>query len=326
MKPTTTLFCDYIYNYVENIRYTIQQTTYDGYMHILDKHIYPYFKQLKLTLSKLTTLDVENYYKSKLQEKLSPNTIIKHHQLIHSCLNNAVRLGTLKENVADKAVKPKKTRTETSFYTSDELLELFRVVKNTSLELPVFFAVLYGLRRSEVLGLKWSAIDFEKMTITINNKVVRCHNENGSLVDIADSTLKSDMSYRILPMNADICRYLKQFPHINEYICTDKNGNRLKTDYITHKFYDIIRQNNLKPVRFHDLRHSCASLLILTGFNMKEVQEWLGHSDYTTTIPVPNSNTKPVAVPTEIIMLFNSDLMRLHTRDRYFSFFMTPKR
>lgn len=89
-----------------------------------------------------------------------------------------------------------------------------------------------------------------------------------------------------MPMNADICRYLKQFPHSNEYICTDKNGNRLKTDYITHKFYDIIRQNNLKPVRFHDLRHSCASLLILTGFNMKEVQEWLGHSDYTTTANV----------------------------------------
>ena len=77
---------------------------------------------------------------------------------------------------------------------------------------------------------------------------------------------------------------------------------------------------------FEQVRDTFVTLLVNDGINIQEIARRLGHSDVQMTIPVPNSNTKPVAVPTEIIMLFNSDLMRLHARDRYFSFFMTPKR
>ena len=89
---------------------------------------------------------------------------------------------------------------------------------------------------------------------------------------------------------------------------------------------EFCEKNELPFYGLHSFRHFAASALISAGLDVTTVSGALGHSNSTTTIPVPNSNTKPVAVPTEIIMLFNSDLMRLHARDRYFSFFMTPKR
>ena len=91
-------------------------------------------------------------------------------------------------------------------------------------------------------------------------------------------------------------------------------------------FREFCKHNGFRFCDIHSLRHLHASLLIFEGVDVVAVSADMEHSIVGTTIPVPNSNTKPVAVPTEIIMLFNSDLMRLHARDRYFSFFMTPKR
>lgn len=112
----------------------------------------------------------------------------------------------------------------------------------------------------------------------------------------------------------------------SDYIVCQHGGTPFKSDSLSMKFRRFLKANNLKHIRFHDLRHINATIMLTSGISPKVAQERLGHANYQITIPVPNSNTKPVAVPTEIIMLFNSDLMRLHARDRYFSFFMTPKR
>lgn len=161
----------------------------------------------------------------------------------------------------------------------------------------------YGLRRSEVLGLKWSAIDFKNKTITISHKVITVTNESENLTNktkmITKSKTKNKSSYRTLPLFKEIEElllytkkkqeyYKLQFrdSYNNQYkdfVCVDELGNLRKPDYVSHKFKQILRQNNLREIRFHDLRHSCATLLVKKGISLREIQDWLGHSSSKTT-------------------------------------------
>ena len=155
-------------------------------------------------------------------------------------------------------------------------------------------AAYYGLRRSEAVGVKWSAIDFENKTISINHKIVE--NENGVKgLDV----MKTKSSYRTLPLIPQVEEallkekerqeemkrvfrrsYSKKYA---EYVCVDQLGNLLRPDYVSDHFKILLRINELKSIRFHDLRHSCASLLLAQGVPMKMIQDWLGHSDMSTT-------------------------------------------
>lgn len=180
----------------------------------------------------------------------------------------------------------------------DELNKLFEAVAGTKLELPVLLGAFYGLRRSEIVGLKWSAIDFEQNTITISHTVTSC-NLDGKCVIVAKDTTKTKSSRRTLPLvpyfhekllavkaqqerNQKLCgrSYNREFL---EYICVDDIGDRFKPNYITSQFPKLLERNGFRKIRFHDLRHSCASLLLASGVPMKHIQEWLGHSDFSTT-------------------------------------------
>ncbi len=164
--------------------------------------------------------------------------------------------------------------------------------KGTPIESVVVIAVNYGLRRSEILGLKWSAVNFTDNTISVNHTAVA--NVSGVLYD---DTTKTKASMRTLPLTESMKSYLLKLKthqekmaellgngyHKSEYICCYDDGREILPYYVTHKFSKILEKSDLPKIRFHDLRHSAASLLINSGFNLKEVQEWLGHSDVATT-------------------------------------------
>lgn len=299
IEPSKILFCDFLSQWVELDKVNIQPTTYDGYKHILNKHIYPYFKEKGIKLSKITPFDIQRYYAEKQNQGLSPNTVIKHHGIIRTALQYAVKTRLIRENVADLVDKPKKERYYASFYNQEELNTLFSIVKGTQIETPVLFAAYYGLRRSEILGLKWEAIDFDKRTISICSKIVRAKDESGTLRALPQDKMKSETSRRMLPLCDTVYQYLKElyakqqenmellksgYNHkYDGYICVNAKGDLINPDYVTSAFNSLIKNNNLKHIRFHDLRHSCASLLVSFGFSMKDVQEWLGHADYTLT-------------------------------------------
>lgn len=299
IEPTKTFLHDFIEKWIELNKANIQVTTYDGYKHILKKHIIPYFQEHTVILNKVKPIDIQRYYAFKSEEGLSPNTIIKHHGVIRTALQYAVKIHMIKENVADLVDKPKREKFHNSFYNGEELSKLFSVTKGYPIEIPIVLAVYYGLRRSEILGLRFDAIDFDNRIIKICNKVIRGHDENGTLTGMPEKKLKSDTSYRSLPLCDDMFYYLKEVKEkINNnmfmmgntynhkydgYVCVNQLGNLIQPDYVSDMFPKLLDKYGLRKIRFHDLRHSCATLLLSLGYSMKEIQEWLGHSDFMIT-------------------------------------------
>ena len=291
------LFADFMEQWLEIVKSTVSVPTYSSYVNAVKSIIAPYFRKRKILLRDVQAHDIQMFYQEKLQ-RVKPASVIHYHANIHKALKYAVKNDMIPTNPADKVERPKQDKFYGSFYDKEELNKLFEAVAGTKLELPVLLGAFYGLRRSEIIGLKWSAVDFEQNTITINHTVTSC-NLDGKCVIVAKDTTKTKSSRRTLPLvpyfhekllavkaqqekNQKLCgrSYNKEFL---EYICVDEIGDRFKPNYITTQFPKLLERNGFRKIRFHDLRHSCASLLLASGVPMKNIQEWLGHSDFSTT-------------------------------------------
>lgn len=291
------LFADFMEQWLEIVKSTVSIPTYSSYVNAVKSIIAPYFRKKKILLRDLQAHDIQMFYQEQLQ-RVKASSVIHYHANIHKALKYAVKNDMIPSNPADKVERPKQDKFYGNFYDRDELNKLFEAVAGTKLELPVLLGAFYGLRRSEIVGLKWSAIDFEQNTITISHTVTSC-NLDGKCVIVAKDTTKTKSSRRTLPLvpyfhekllavkaqqgrNQKLCgrSYNREFL---EYICVDDIGDRFKPNYITSQFPRLLERNGFRKIRFHDLRHSCASLLLASGVPMKHIQEWLGHSDFSTT-------------------------------------------
>ncbi|WNF21327.1 tyrosine-type recombinase/integrase [Mesobacillus jeotgali] len=297
ISPIKLTFTSFITDWLNNVIVNqVEETTWESYELVVTKHLIPYFEKSfkNLALQELKPIHIQKYYEYKSNPEsggLSPNTLRKHHANLKSSLDFAVRMGLLSSNPADRVVLPKKEKYRAKYYTVDQLEKLFEVCVGTPIESAVYIAAHYGLRRGEVLGLKWDAIDFKGKTITIKETRVKFGKK------VVTKKPKSESSYRTLPLIRKIEEYLKLLKKKQKkskllfgkeyndggYICCWDEGTPLKTDYLNHKFKKIIRENNLEEIRFHDLRHSTASYLLKNGMSLKEIQVWLGHSDLNTT-------------------------------------------
>ena len=290
-------FSSYLVQWMEIARSTLKPNTAAGYASMIQNPIAPYFQQRGITLGGLQAVDIQMFYTSQLK-RVSANTVIHYHAIIHRALKYAVKTDLIDVNPADKVERPRKDRFTASFYDGNEVNRLFQAARGTPLELPVMLAAFYGLRRSEVVGLKWDAIDFENKTIAIRHTVTACA-EKGRRIEVAADTTKTASSRRTLPLVPAFQTKLAALKEEQEknrilcgrsyctdylgYVLVDAMGNRLKLSYISTAFPVLLKRNGLRPIRFHDLRHSCASLLLKNGVPMKQIQEWLGHSDFSTT-------------------------------------------
>lgn len=287
-----TLFVAFMRQWLEVIKSQVKESTFNQYQRIVENSIVPFFGPMNINLQDLEPIHIQQYYKSKIDEGLSGNTVKHHHANIHKALQYALKLNWIAYNPADRVELPKVKEFMVNFYNDRQIKELLSQIKGDVIETPVLLAATYGLRRSEVLGLKWDAVDFERHTITIKHTVVP--NLHGLIC--ADST-KNKTSTRTLQMLPFIEGYLKNIrkhqkqmqkmqPYSymeSDYVCTWDNGSLIQPDYLTRHFKSFLQRNGLPVIRFHDLRHSSASLLIANGCSLKEVGEWLGHSCITTT-------------------------------------------
>lgn len=297
MQKGDILFTDFLLKWLRVAKSTVKLTTYASYEMMATKIIIPYFQILNIKLKELTTEDIQDFYSAQL-EQVSANTVIHYHAVIHRALKYAVKIKTIQSNPAVNVERPRKEKFIGSFYDKKEINTLFDIIQGHPLEVAIKLAAFYGLRREEIIGLKWNAIDFENSTLTIQHTVTEC-NLNGKHIEVASDTAKTDSSLRTMPLVTNfremllakkekqehyrkLCgrSYCKEYL---DYIFVNEMGERWKPRYLSDGFKRILEQNGLRRIRFHDLRHTCASLLLANNVPMKKIQEWLGHSDFSTT-------------------------------------------
>ena len=297
MQKGDILFTDFLLKWLRVAKSTVKLTTYASYEMMATRIIIPYFETLNIKLKELTTEDIQEFYSAQL-ERVSANTVIHYHAVIHRALKYAVKIKTIQSNPAVNVERPRKEKFIGSFYDKKEINTLFDIIQGHPLEVAIKLAAFYGLRREEIIGLKWTAIDFENNTLTIQHTVTEC-NLDGKHIEVASDTAKTDSSLRTMPLVTNfremllakkekqehyrkLCgrSYCKEYL---DYIFVNEMGERWKPRYLSDGFKRILEQNGLRRIRFHDMRHTCASLLLANNVPMKKIQEWLGHSDFSTT-------------------------------------------
>ena len=299
--PSEILFTQFMLDWLDMMRNSVEITTFASYSEGIKSKINPYFDEYHpgLRLVDITPKHIQDYYTYEMKVMgLTANTVIHRHANIRKALQYAFKTGLLNHNPADRIERPRKEKFVGSIYNAEELGHLFEMVKGDPVELGVILAAFYGLRRSEVVGLRWDAIDFQKKTITICHTVAQIRVDGKNMIIERDRT-KTKSSCRTLPLvppfeellyrlkaeqeeNRRLCgkSYCKKY---EGYIYVNAVGDLMKPNYLTQHFPRLLEKHNMRRIRFHDLRHSCASLLYANGVSLKEIQEWLGHSDISTT-------------------------------------------
>lgn len=303
-KMANMLFADYLLQYLSVTKMrSIEETTYAGYCDAVNA-IAPYFRKLGVTLGNLQATDIQLFY-SKQLERVKATTVIHYHAIVRLAVTYARKMGFIRENPMDMVEKPKKNVFVGQFYDKDELNTVIKAAKGTNLELPVLFGGFYGLRRSEIVGLRWSAFDFSNNVFYINHTITT-PKVDGVKKIIAKDRAKNKSSLRALPLAPPVKEKLLEVKAQQEayrrkfkrsynkqwlqYILVDEMGGLILPDYITAAWARFLNHNGFRKIRFHDLRHTCASLLLnngrARGVTLKHIQEWLGHSDFSITADI----------------------------------------
>ena len=295
---------DYIIMWKELRKKEVAESTYDGYRTYIDRHMIPYFKQLDLNIQDITAGHIFEYVKylssdgGRKDNKIggqSNTSVRKVMGLLRQIFDYAVLYGDIKINPALQVPTPKAKKTSKDdrqvFLTAEDAQKMLNAFKDEEVGPIVFVTLFYGLRRSEALGLRWQAIDFDADTITINHTVV-----SGAKIIAKDSTKSycSKRTYQLLPdvkilllrlkeEQEDYKRRLGSSYHDNDYIFKHPNGVPYRPDCLTRSFKRALERHGFPKMRYHDLRHSTASILVDKGWDINSIKEWLGHADISTT-------------------------------------------
>ena len=256
--------------------------TYRGY---LDHHIKPYIGNIPLT--KLSSLDLQRLYKkllsngrvdrieSKKQPKgLSAKTVRNIHQIISSALKLAVEQKLIACNPAEGCALPKVERKEMQTLPVEQLASFLREAKDSGVFALYYIDLTTGLRRGELLGLKWSDIDLEKGDLRVQRQIGRI---DGKIIEMP---LKTKNAYRTLPLSADAISVLKMQKckvGNSEWVFPSPTGGPMSPDSVLHMLHRVLKRAGLPKVRFHDLRHTFATLALQNGVDIKTVSGMLGH-------------------------------------------------
>lgn len=293
---TETAFNEFLINH----QYCIAKSTYGTYQLAFKKIIIPYFKNRKLTVKRITSEDVSCFYHYLRHQRNNGNNTLKKYQgYLSKAFEYAISKRYIESNPVASAEKIRKVKSNVGKVLSKkDLRKILNVVKDSKMELPVYLGLVYGMRRGEVLGLRWKDIDFERKSLTVANTRVHII-ENGKRLEVDSKRAKTDASLRTYPLLPSIEKMLKEIKakqkqnrrvlgekYIEDaegHVILQDNGEILKLDKISRDFHQICLAAEVEVIRFHDLRHCCATLLAENKVDIKFIQEWLGHKDINVT-------------------------------------------
>jgi len=322
VNSTDILFSDYLIEWLDIVKLSVSANTFFNYKSTIENVIVPYFQKKSIRLYDLKPFQIQSFYGFKMQnDGVTGNTIKHYHANIHKALSYAVKMGRIKNNPADMVELPKIEKFFPQYYTQDELKQLIHTVQGHELEPVIYLASKFGLRRGEIIGLRWSRIDLEKGILSIDG-VVRDKGSSGSKIKNMrwEPNAKTASSLRSFPLSDVTITYLKQLKETqnrkrqekgynhewDDFVCVRSNGDLIPLEYVSRTFPVLCEQAGLKRIRFHDLRHTNISLLLEQGATMKELQEWAGHSSYSTTANIyahiqPKTKEKLTAAIDELL-------------------------
>ena len=275
----------YLEQWFKHHEKSLAATTQENYRYILDAHLIP--KLGSILIQKLAPLHLQNYYtealksgRSKGEGGLSSRSVRYHHSILHKALKQAVKWRLVNANVAEAVDPPKKEKTEIKYLEETDIGDFQDLIETHPLKNFFFVALYTGLRRSEILGLRWSDIDFENGLININQTLHRLC-KKGYIF----KTTKTVASQEAVVMPDLIADILKDMDQTHELVFCDADGNPLNPDTVTRKMTKIM-ETLKKEVTLHGLRHTYATTLLKNGANMKIVQEMLRHTQISTSFDI----------------------------------------
>ncbi|MEX1308768.1 MAG: tyrosine-type recombinase/integrase [Eubacteriales bacterium] len=270
-----------------------EETTCNGYRNIIYNHLIPYFKKTKL--QDINARSINEYKAYKFKEKMiSNNTLRKHYDLLKQVLKNAVFEDLLATNPADKVKAPKTKKKEANVYSIEQAKELIKLSRDTRLEIVIDILLYAGLRRSEMLGLTWDNVDFERRLLHIRSARTQANSK------IIIKAPKTEQSNRDIPICEELMDallkekskqdrnkryYMGKYTNSN-YIVRWDNGRAYRPNYISEIFSNFIAKNNLEEITLHNLRHTFISIAINQGVDIAEVSRLAGHSRPSTTLDI----------------------------------------
>ena len=290
---------DYLVSYLKRVEPELQKNTIVSYRSMTNGTIRRYFQRRpQLTVGNLKPQDIQDFYQSLFADGVVANTVIHYHALLRRAFQQAFKEERIDANPFDRVGRPKKNKFHGENYTQEELLTLLHLARGDVIYPAILLAGAMGLRRSEALGVRWSRIDWEKRTVLLDTKIVE-YRENGKKKVEPVEEMKNKSSRRTLPLpdpvvemlqvqkeHREVYRKMFQGSYSTQYldfVCVNQLGELLRPSYVTDHFRELLEKYGLRHIRFHDLRHTFASLLINQDVPLINVSNFLGHSDLSTT-------------------------------------------
>ena len=272
----------------------LRPSTFKTSQGFLKNHIKPQIGSIPL--ADLTSLDLQRFYKhlldggrvdrieaKKKPKGLAPKTVRNIHQMIGSAYNLAMEQKLVSKNPTQGCALPKVEHKEMKTLTADQLSAFFQEARDSGVYELYYLDLATGLRRGELLGLKWTDVDLDRGVLKIQRAISR---QNGKVVE---APLKTKNAYRTLPLSADAISVLKmQKCKVNssEWVFPSPTGGPMSPDSVLHMLQRVLKRAGLPRIRFHDLRHTFATLALENGMDVKTLSAMLGHVSAVTTLDI----------------------------------------
>ncbi|MAG14933.1 MAG: site-specific integrase [Dehalococcoidales bacterium] len=292
MKPGKTTLAEYLERWLKDYAWpNLAPRTAEGYEHIMRRHLIPALGSM--TLAHVKPEHLQRYYSEKLTGNLSAQTVRHHHTALHKALQTAVEWGLLNRNVADAVSPPRVQRPEMQTWSEEDIARFIEAAKDSSYYALFYTALFTGMRRSELLALRWQDVDLMLSQVYVSRSM---HVLKGGRVIFRSSKTAKGRRTVALPPSAilllkehhekqNLERAMLGIPLTNDdLVFSQFDGKSLLPNTVTHAWIKLVRRAGLKPIRLHDTRHSHASLMLKQGVHPKIVQERLGHASIQITL------------------------------------------
>ena len=299
MKPGKTTLGEYMERWLQDYVWpNLAPRTAEGYESIIRCHLTPALGKIPLT--QLKPEHLQRYYSDKLtggrydgKGALTPTTVSHHHTCIHRALKMALQWGLISRNPADAITPPRPQRSDIHTMNEDDLRAFLEAAKKTPYYAIFYLALSTGMRRSELLALRWCDVDLILCQIYVTRSLH--HLRTGELVFRAPKTAKGRRMVSLSPSAVSILREHEEKQKLDQamlgiplkeddLIFSNLEGKPLLPDTVSHAWVKLVKRTGLDGIRFHDARHTHASLLLTQGVHPKVVQERLGHATISTTL------------------------------------------